>query len=208
MRSLNPSRNRPLDWLFAAPSHIGVLRAIKDSPDGMSGRAVARAAGLNHEACRMALVRLETLGVVTRILTDRTQLVRLNRASELVNRGLLPLLRAESELKEEVYSLIRRTFRGRAKTVTVFGSVARGEDRPESDMDLLIVLAGKDDEAVHDRAFDLRAEVLRRYGIEISPLVVTLRHARGKAREGNPLYADISAHGIDLLDERFKDLVR
>lgn len=208
MRLPHAARNRPLDWLFAAPSHIGVLRAIKDAPEGMSGRAVARAAGLNHEACRMALVRLETLGVVTRILTDRTQLVRLNRANELVNRGLLPLFRTESELKEEVYSLIRRTFRGRAKAVTVFGSVARGEERPESDMDLLIVIVGRDDEAVHDRAFDLRAEVLRRYGIEISPLLVTLRHARAKARAGNILYADIAAHGFDLLDERFKDLVR
>lgn len=208
MRLPHAARNRPLDWLFAAPSHIGVLRAIKDAPEGMSGRAVARAAGLNHEACRMALVRLETLGIVTRILTDRTQLVRLNRANELVSRGLLPLFRTESELKEEVYSLIRRTFRGCAKTVTVFGSVARGEERPESDMDLLIVIAGKDDDAVHERASDLRAAVLRRYGIEISPLVVTLRHARAKARAGNVLYADIAAHGFDLLHERFKDLLR
>lgn len=207
MRLPHAARSRPLDWLFAAPSHIGVLRAIKDAPEGMSGRAVARAAGLNHEACRMALVRLETLGIVTRILTDRTQLVRLNRANELVSRGLLPLFRTESELKEEVYSLIRRTFRGRAKSVTVFGSVARGEERPESDMDLLIVLAGKDDEAVHERAFELRDEVLRRYGIELSPIVVTLRHARSKAKAGNPLYADIAEQGIDILEERLRDII-
>ncbi|TPW21088.1 MAG: hypothetical protein FD126_1040 [Elusimicrobia bacterium] len=202
------ARNRPLDWLFAAPSHIGVLRAIKDSPEGMSGRAVARAAGLNHEACRMAIARLETIGVITRVFSDRTQFIRLNRANELVIRGLLPLFRAEAEVKEAVHSLIRDTFRGRARGVTVFGSVARGEQRPESDLDLLVVIDGKDDEAVHDRAFELRDEVLRRYGLSISPLVVTLQHVRKKARSGNGLYNDIAEQGLDLLDETLGDLIR
>lgn len=207
MRLPKSAKNRPLDWLFSVPSHIGVLRAVKDAPDGMSGRALARAAGLNHEACRMAVARLETIGVLTRIVSERTQLVRLNRESELVNRGLLPLFRTEAEMREEVFSLIQAAFRGRAKAVTVFGSVARGEERPESDLDLLIVIDGKDDDAVHRRAFDLRAEILRRYGVEVSPLVVTVRHARAKARAGVRLYPDAADQGIDLLPGRLKDLL-
>ena len=49
---------------FSRPSPHAVLRALKDSREGMSGRAVAREAGVNHQAGAVAIRSLEAMGLV------------------------------------------------------------------------------------------------------------------------------------------------
>jgi hypothetical protein len=84
--------------LFARPSQLPILRALQDSQEGMSGRAIAREAGINHQACAQALRHLESLGLVRRLGTGRTQLMRLNFSHHLVKELILPLLQKEREI--------------------------------------------------------------------------------------------------------------
>ena len=58
--------HRPLDEALAAWSHLAVLRALQDAALGMTGRELARQAGLSHRACHNALNRLERLHLVQR----------------------------------------------------------------------------------------------------------------------------------------------
>ncbi len=69
MRPRTAAFRRPLDQVFAAPSHIAILRALLDSAEGMSGRQVARLAEVNHQACAVALGRLEELSVLVAGIT-------------------------------------------------------------------------------------------------------------------------------------------
>lgn len=91
----------PLDRVFYAPSHVALLRALKDSKEGMSGRALARAAGVNHQACCEALERLAQTGVVLRQEGGHTRLVRLDFNHPLVKEALLPLFRAEESFQPQ-----------------------------------------------------------------------------------------------------------
>lgn len=66
--------------------------------------------------------------------------------------------RARELLGESLYS------------ITLFGSVARGEERPDSDVDALTVVEKAEDKRVlHDLAFDVEIE----YGVALSLLVRT-----------------------------------
>ncbi len=58
--------HRPLDHILSARSQIAVLRVLLDSAHGLTGREIARQAGMNHQACIEALSRLETLGLLRR----------------------------------------------------------------------------------------------------------------------------------------------
>ncbi len=197
----------PLDWVFAAPSHAPLLRALKDSAEGMSGRAAARAAGINHQACKLALDRLEALGVVRRRGGGRTQLVSLNFDNALVQGALLPLYRSEKEFRALLRGDIRRALGKEARCAALFGSAARGEDRPGSDIDLLLVADGAAKARLAGRALEFGREFAARYGIRLSPITYTAAEVRARYRTGDPLIRNVLADGVDLLDKKLREIL-
>ncbi|MDQ7772065.1 MAG: nucleotidyltransferase domain-containing protein [Elusimicrobiales bacterium] len=197
----------PLDWVFAAPSQLAVLRALKDTSEGMSGRAAARAAGVNHQACKQALDRLEAIGLVIRQGSGHTQLLRLNFGHQLVKEALLPLFAAESAFRARLSADIARGLGGNAGSVTIFGSSARGEDRPGSDIDLLLVTDRRSKAALADKAAEFGRGFTRKYGIRLSPIIYTAGEARARYEAGDPLIANILAHGVDLLEKKLREIL-
>jgi predicted nucleotidyltransferase len=197
----------PLDWMFSAPSHVALLRALKDSAEGMSGRAAARAAGINHQACRQALDRLEGIGIIVRQGSGHTQLLRLNFDHALVKEALLPLFRAEKNFQALLRSSIVHCLGKDARTATLFGSAARKEDRPGSDIDLLLVADGAKKTRLADKTMEFGRGFTKKYGIRLSPITYSASEAKVKYRSGDPLIKNILAHGIDLLNEKLKDVV-
>ncbi|MEI7482968.1 MAG: nucleotidyltransferase domain-containing protein [Elusimicrobiota bacterium] len=198
----------PLNLIFSAPSNIAVIRALKDSREGMSGRAAARAAGFTHQACRRALGDLEAAGIIVRQGSGHTQLVRLNFENILVKEALLPLFRAEKSFLESARLQIRKEFGGHARTATLFGSAARKEDEPGSDVDLLLVTDAQNKELLEERAREFGKRFITEYGVRFSPRALTTREARAKYRKSDPLLKNILAHGIDLLKERLEDIIK
>jgi len=200
--------NSPLNWVFSAPSNIAVIRALKDSREGMSGRAAARAAGFTHQACRRALGDLEAAGIIVRQGAGHTQLVRLNFENMLVKEALLPMFRAEKSFLESVRLQIRKEFGRYARTATLFGSAARKEDEPGSDVDILLITDAQDKELLEEKARTFGKRFISEYGIRFSPMVLTPREARAKYSKSAPLLKNILAHGIDLLKERLEDIIK
>ena len=90
-----------MDPMFAASSHVPVLRALFATTEGMTGRHVARAAEVNHQTCANRLARLTALGIVTRPIAGRAQLFHLNRGSPLVHDLLVPLFSCEQHFMQE-----------------------------------------------------------------------------------------------------------
>jgi hypothetical protein len=197
----------PLNWVFSAPSHVALLRALKDSAEGMSGRAAARAAGINHQACRQALERLESTGLIIRQGSGHTQLLRLNFDHALVKEALLPLFRAEKDFQALLRNSIMHGLGKQARTATLFGSAARKEDQPGSDIDLLLITDATAKARLADKALDFGCGFTKRYGIRLSPITYSVSEAKAKYRCGDPLIKNILAHGIDLLNEKLKDVL-
>jgi predicted nucleotidyltransferase len=197
----------PLDLLFARPSQLAALRVLQDSREGMSGRAIARQARVNHQACAVALRRLEEINLIQRIGAGRTQLIRLNFDHHLVKELILPLLRKERELVSHIRREIAQQFKDTALAVTLFGSVARGEDVPGSDVDLLIVTKATDKPRAMKRAEQYNTGFQQRYGMRLSPIVMTPGEAARKMNASKPLLKNILADGIDLLPRRLREVL-
>ena len=198
---------RPLDWVFSAPCHVAILRALMDSKEGMSGRAVARRAGINHQACARALRKLEGLGVTRRRGSGNTQLVVLNFEHALVSGALLPLLRHERETAARLREEIATRFGRQALSATLFGSVARGEAGFGSDVDLLLTAEPRTRETVAEDARPFASGFMRKYGFRLSPIVLTPREVRTRIKRSDPLILNIRKDGIDLLSRRLEDAV-
>jgi predicted nucleotidyltransferase len=173
----------------------------------MSGRAIARAAGINHQACAVALRSLESLGLLERQGAGRIQLIRLNFDNYLLKTLVLPLLQKERQLLVNVRRDIVRTFQNQATTITLFGSVARGQDVPGSDVDVLILAEGSDKSRILSKASRYSAEFQERHGLRLSPLVMTPGEARRKAKGSNGLLKNILADGLDLLPRKLHEVL-
>lgn len=86
---------------------------------------------------------------------------------------------------------------GGIESAFIFGSVAKGEERADSDVDLCIV--GR---VSHNDVLNAMADAERAIGRTINPAVYSPEEFRRKSREGNPLVSDmLSGKRIDLIGE-------
>jgi predicted nucleotidyltransferase/predicted transcriptional regulator len=171
--------HRPLDHIFSARSQVAVLRVLLDSAHGLTGREIARQAGMNHQACIEALTRLETLGLLRRQRGGRAHLFTLNRDHELIAKGIVPLLRLERDFRERLKRVLRRHLQGVALSGAIFGSVARREEAPESDLDVCLVVASSQaKEEAHARVEKLAPVIWQRFGARLAPIILTREELR------------------------------
>ncbi len=206
MRARKGVFRQPLDAVFAAPSHLAVCRALLDTAEGVSGRQVARQAGINHQTCAVALGRLEELGVVRRQGSGQSQLFQLSRENLLVRDLLIPLLRKEREIFPRVVRRMGELAAGRCVRALVFGSVARGEERRESDLDLLLIADGPWGQASTRQAANaMRAVMAKEWGLRVNAIVLTQRAVEVRRRRRDPLIESILQEGIEIAIDRKKD---
>ena len=101
----------------------------------------------------------------------------------------------QTELKIQSFlSQLRNYYKDRLVSVVLFGSVARGEETPESDIDILIVARGL------SRNYLERVEEIVKninYGADIQPVILDVK----EASTHRPLYLDIIEEGEILEDK-------
>lgn len=85
----------------------------------------------------------------------------------------------------------------RLDRVILYGSRARGDERPDSDIDLLVVLRGEyiAHWELKERLVPMGLDLLDRYGVDLS----VQPFGRGEAQStSNPLMANVAREGITL----------
>ena len=131
--------SRPLDAVLTAPSRLAVLRALFRAKSPLSGRALARLAGINHQGAAVALAGLARLGLVERRPAGRSDQWRLDRRGWLMSELLLPLLEREAEHAGAVVDAIRKGLRGKAAAAFVAGAAAKGRLEAGKPVQLVVV---------------------------------------------------------------------
>jgi predicted nucleotidyltransferase len=139
------------------------------------GRSLAKVLGADSGAVARALVRLERKGTVSSHWAGRTRLYRL-RGSR--TRRVEPLLREAIERLQLVND-------PRPLAILPFGSRARGQGRPDSDLDLIVIVPdGKTDYGSWERL----SEAVRGLRVPVDLIVYSQTQARRWARlPANPL---------------------
>ena len=165
---------RPLNVLFGAPGHVSILRALAQAGRGLTGRETARAAGVAQRAGLDGLGRLEDAGVVRRTPAGRAFLFELRRDNRLVREGILPLLEAEAAIRSGVFERLKKAVEKHVISAWIFGSTARGEERAESDLDVLLLVERREDiEAARKRVSSVFEGLRKDFDVALSLLVIT-----------------------------------
>jgi predicted nucleotidyltransferase len=129
----------PLSDAFANPAGVRVLRALVRHGGELSAPMLADRARLTRPSVLAALEHLAALGFVESIGSVRQRLHRFDKAHPLAP-ALVTLFAAESGRFDTIIEAIRAAaVKAGVAAAWLYGSVARGEDRPESDFDLAVV---------------------------------------------------------------------
>lgn len=201
--------HRPFDKVFRSWSHVAVLRVLQDTATGFTGNHTARLAGMHPRWALKALTSLEELGLVRRQRGGRDHLFTLNRDNYLLMRGILPLYKLERTFFNEVTAAIAVAVNRQAVSAVLFGSVARREETPRSDLDLcFIVKSNHQRKNLQSSLDDLSPSLYKRFGVKIAPIYFTLDEFRKKARRSNPLVMQILEAGRIIAGKHPKALIR
>lgn len=184
--------------LLTSPARVAVLTALLRSPGReWSGRELAKASGVSPPQTMDALYRLYDEALVRQRRAGRASLWTLEEGHFLVER-LRPLLALDPESRQALAQALEAGLsRSGAAEAWLFGSIARGDEDPNSDVDLLVVFPDKRRAAAWAaRLRDLEVEVLARFGNPVQALVYTAhqvaagppaRILRAARREGQRL---------------------
>jgi Nucleotidyltransferase domain len=173
-----------------------VLIVLAGAEEEFSGRRIHRLVGHGSEpGVRKAVERLVDQGIVLRRQAGRANLYRLNR-QHVSSEAIELLAQARSQLISWLEEAIA-SWEILPRCAAVFGSVARGEAGPDSDLDLLVVRRSEIDE--EDATWEDQLGSLQR-----SATAWTGNDARvvelgeGELAHAKPLLADVVAEGIAL----------
>lgn len=201
-----------LDAILGQLSKLRVLRFLVSSGGEWGGREIARSVGLSHPIVHRSLQEVATHGLIVSRRAGGALLYRANPDHWLVQELLGPLFSKERGALQALGVFLLKRLNIPGASLILFGSVGRGEERPDSDIDLLVVLPdGRRKQEIEAKVLDVAPVVSRVFGNRLAPVILTRTEFRDRLRRrerwvravlkegqviaGKPLTELVSPHG-------------
>ncbi len=198
----------PLDDIWNSQLKTRLLRTLYRTGGSFTGRRLAGLVGYSHTHTMTTLADLETQGLVKMRRAGNSCIFSINMENEIVKGLLAPAFNLESEL---LNNLADRFYDGLGKTlvsVTLFGSVARGEETVDSDVDLLLVVKNEADlKKTESKASDLSHEAYLAFGCSVMPVVVTQAEHERKLKRKQGFWGEIPKEGRFMPRKRERAMI-
>lgn len=193
--------HEPLNDILGNRAQIKVLRLLARTRSAHTGRELARMVGQSHNTTRYALDELERNGLIVKQQAGRSNLYSLDQENIIFTDFLAPAFKLEERLLSEVADTFSRELGEALVDIVIFGSVARAEELPHSDLDLVLVFKdGTETGGLEDNIAEASLQVARRFGNQVSaiPLNRSDFYRKKKAKQG--LWKDIAETGISIIN--------
>lgn len=164
--------HRSLDEVFRTWSNVAVLRTLLDTNNGFTGNEVARVSGMHPRSAFKALTSLEDLNIVNRQRGGRDHIFTLNREHYLFKEIIEEAFEAESKFREEIVKTLASILKRRVYSAVIFGSVAKREETPSSDLDLCCIVNSNTEKLFMSYELNKNSQMLyKRFGIKLAPII-------------------------------------
>jgi predicted nucleotidyltransferase len=194
----------PLTRILGVDANVRVLRELFGHGGELSAPALVVRSGLAQSSVREALIDLEAMKVVETIGSGRVRLFRIASRHPLA--GVLgTLFQAEDRRFEAVLAAVRaaaaRSGPG-VVAVWLYGSVARGQDRAESDVDISVVVESDALRRVEETMRDELSGSEEELAFSASVLAVDEGDITRLADANDPWWASVSRDAMPIVGDR------
>jgi len=176
-----------LEEVFGTGERVKVLRVLARYPKEFTSRELSGYCGVSVRGVIDILTLFERYGFIKSRRVGKSILWKINEDNYLTKSLILPTFEVEGGLvdclKRKISAMVGKS---PVLKAVVYGSIARGDERPDSDIDLLLVV-GEKGKWIQGLQNKLRGEILRLFGNALSILVCTpseyKKMSRGLKRE-------------------------
>lgn len=181
---------KPLDEILNTEAKVRILRFFCRTNAEWNGSQIAKEINITPAATLAALRTLQKEGLLTLRNMGKAHVYRLKEDSFLVSNLLKPLFSKEDNILDTVIALIkRRILTAKVKrdivSVALFGSVSASQERPTSDIDLVIIVENAKIKPVAERLFrEVDERISKQFGNTLSPYVNTRSEFSSKHKKG------------------------
>jgi len=154
-----------LEEVIRSKSCISILRSlVRHKGKVFTVRSLAESANVSHSETAVLVEQLERYGIVNIQPVGKSYQLSLNEDSYVLNEIIKPILRAEEKTLDELISILKKHLTNKhIISAAIFGSVAKGEEKVDSDIDLLVISDN----------FDIATALISEAQIEMSPIFNT-----------------------------------
>jgi predicted nucleotidyltransferase len=192
--------HEPLNDILGNRVQVKLLRVLVRTKASFTGRELARLIGNSQNQTSLALRELERNGLVVWQSAGRSHLYSIDTDNILVTDFLEAGFRLEDTLLDRLTSIFVDEIGKDLASLVLFGSVAREEEKPNSDIDLVVVVSDKADlDLVEDRVAEASMKVARRFGNQAMPIVVKKSEYDKKMKSISSFWKEVADTGINLL---------
>lgn len=206
--------HQPLDKILNNEVKVRALRIFCRAGAEMSGRQVAKMAGVAPKTAHELLQGLLREGVLFMRSVGKTYLFSLNEERAIVYKVLKPLFALENDLSRRLFDVIRGTIKkstlnGDILSVALFGSVHDRTEQAASDVDLLVVVKTARLKKKTETLFSkIDERISSEWGNLISPYVNSLAEFKRKAKKKTGVVPQILKSYQLIYGDRLERLLR
>lgn len=198
----------PLDKILGQKSKIKILRFLVSYQKDVSIRELSREIKLVPANVSAVLKELENEGLLTNKKFGKSLVFSLKKDSFLTERIIAPLFIMEKEIKAELAKKIIKNIKFRYESMILFGSIAKGGERPQSDIDILFIIANKADvNEIEKQVLAINPAISKYFGNSLSPIVIRKKDFIGKIKKRDKLTASIIKDGEVLSGKIISELL-
>jgi len=192
-----------LEQLMGSEAKVKILKTFLQYPGKVfSGRELAKISGVSKTRTAEILQDLEKNNVLTKQKIGKSYGWSLNQESVLVSHLKQGIAQFDKKILEDLKNDIKKYFslvKGISKLV-LFGSVARGSESYNSDIDLfLLLMETKSKKIVKQKIDELNMVTLKKYGNPVSVIFYTEKEF-GNNRFNRDLKKKIEEEGLVLIE--------
>lgn len=155
-------------------------------------RGLAEEAKVSPNETALVIHGLEKFGIVKIQPIGRAYQLELNEESYLLKKIIEPILKAERNTIDELVQVLRQHLdTKKIISAAVFGSVTKGEEKIDSDIDLLVI--SNDDEHAIAQISNASEQVFSVFHGSLSPIIFSDKEFKAK-RKGSLVQSIIDNH--------------
>lgn len=196
-----------LEQVLGNKAAIRVLRAmVRYQAKIFTKRGLARTANVSVNEAALTIGDFEDLGIIRVQPVGRSHQLSLNKKSYILNKIIEPIFKAEEDTLSELIKVLKRNLDKKRVIISaaLFGSVVKGKEKPDSDIDILII--SDDFDASSQIVSDALVEVAEVFHAQLEPITFSQKELQSKKK--GDLIRSIIANHIMICGKDLENMIK
>ncbi len=174
-----------LEQVLGNKAAIRLLRTmVRYQAKIFTKRGLARTANVSVNEAALTIRDFEDLGIVRIQPVGRSHQISLNKKNYIFNKIIEPIFKIEKETLDVLLKVLKKNLDEKKIIISaaLFGSVVKGKEKPDSDIDILVI--SNDFDAASQIVSNALVEVAEVFHAQLAPIIFSEKELESKKKSG------------------------